>query len=247
MRHSILAAAVLTALASVPALASPIPGLFNTGVVDSSNTLLAVGAKDTHYAFNVLSGTAPGTNGYGVVANPALYPMAQNDWVPNSGTSQWLTPNANQPTEDPVANGYYTWTLTFDLNGKVNPNSASFAAQWAADNVGYAVLNYNPDYSIKSQAISSTGTGTQAFGTWHDFSANSGFTSGLNTLTFFVTNLAQSSSNPTGLQVDFTSSSITPTPIPGAALLFISAAIAGGLVFGRKRKNAQGFMGAMAA
>ncbi len=240
MRHSILAAAVLTALASVPAFASPIPGLYNTGV-DNSGNLLAVGASDMHYAFNVLSGTAPGTNGYGVVANPTLYPMSQNDWVPNTSVSQWVTPNANQPTEDPVANGYYTWTLTFDLNGKVNPNSASFAAQWAADNVGYATLNGN---LING---SYTGTGTQAFGTWHDFSANSGFQSGLNTLTFFVENLAQSSSNPTGLQVDFTSSSITPTPIPGAALLFISAAIAGGLVFGRKRKDAQGFMGAMAA
>ena len=105
MRHSILSAAILAALASAPALASPIPGLYNTGV-DNNGNLLAVSQQDTHYAFNVASGTATGTNGYGVVANPALWPLNNGTWVANTSTSQWLTPNANQPTEDPVANGY---------------------------------------------------------------------------------------------------------------------------------------------
>lgn len=181
---------------------STIDGLYNTGAG------FEAGAVDTHYTFERIEGTATGTDGHGVTAAGKGFPF--NTWLQNSVASTWLTPAASAARSyDPKADGLYKWSLSFDLTG-FDSATASFAGRWAADNNGYIQLNG-----------STIETGSK-FNGWTSFSALSGFGAGVNTLDFFVTNYGWAGSNPTGLRVEFLSSSVSAMPpaphLPAAVL-----------------------------
>jgi hypothetical protein len=214
----------VASLISVPASAASIPGLFNTGQSFSA------GMTDTHYKFAQQysgSGTATGTGGYGVVAPDSGFPIGP--WIANTETSKWLAPTVNAAESyDPVQNGLYLWTLSFNLTG-YDPSTASFSAQWATDNGGYVKLN-------NTQLLTGTTDYPIGFTTFSTFSANSGFISGMNTLAFYVTNKVQNGGNPTGLRVEFLQSSITPVPEPETyAMLLAGLGLMGTIA--RRRKN----------
>ena len=227
MRKLLVSSAILAAFAT-PAFASPIAGLINTGAG------LTTGQQDTNYTFQNITGTATGTacgsSMCGSVANASSFPVS---WPYTSlANAQWLSPNVGATgdalTEDPTSNGNYKWTLDFNI--ATNPNSASFAATWLTDNYGYVELNGNTIAGSATPMPNGYVTGT-------NFTANSGFVYGMNTLTFVVTNIANASGfNPTGIDVEFTSSNVNATPLPAAALLFSSALVGGG-IFARKRKS----------
>ena len=66
--------------------AVPIPGLFNTGV-DNSNTPLAGGSVDPHYALIASADPAfPGPAAIIASVIPAAY------WISNNATSKWIAP-----------------------------------------------------------------------------------------------------------------------------------------------------------
>ena len=232
MRKLLISSAILATFAgfATPVFASPIAGLINTGAG------LTTGQQDLNYAFTNNGGTATGTScgsstgKCGSVSNASSFPVA---WPYSSvANAQWLSPNVsstgNALTEDPSSNGHYTWTLGFNI--ATNPSTASFTATWLTDNYGYVELNGTTIAGSTTPAPNGYVTGT-------NFSANSGFVYGMNTLTFVVTNIANDSGfNPTGIDVAFTSSNVAATPLPAAALLFGSALIGGG-VFARKRKS----------
>lgn len=206
----------VASLISVPASAASITGLVNTGAS------FTAGQTDTNYSFASLGGTATGTGGYGVVAPDTGFPIGP--WIANTSASKWLAPTSNAAQSyDPVVDGNYKWTLSFDLTGYI-PNTASFAGRWAADNGGTVKLNGN-------LLGSSSG-----FTTFSSFSANSGFVGGINTLDFYVTNYARDGGNPTGLRVEFLQSSVTPVPEPETyALLLAGLGLMGTIA--RRRKN----------
>lgn len=190
--------AVVIGLASLNAHAK-IVGLYSTGEGYSA------GSQDLHYA---LSSSTTSVGSFGYVASNNVWPISP--WVSNTATSAWLTPAANQGQSfDPTVNGTYTWTTTFDLTG-YDASTASFTAQFAADNSALAYLNGNL-----------VGT-SNSFSSWSTFSADSSyFVSGVNVLSFVVTNRAQRSGNPTGLQVNILSSAVSAVPeaTPYAMLL----------------------------
>lgn len=172
--------------------AVPITGLVNTGAGTPA------GQKDFNYTLAKTGGAGQfgTTNGYvGTGINGA--------WIANSATSSWLTPgqNGNQ-SFDPSSNGIYVWTLIFDLTG-FNAATATFGGRWATDNSGTIQLN--------GTTLNNPSGG---FGAWSSFTSAGGiFNAGLNFLTFTVTNLAQSSGNPTGLRVEFERSDVSvPEP-----------------------------------
>jgi hypothetical protein len=178
-------AALLAAGSLVSAHAASISGLINTGT-------FASGSQDTNYSLNGSS--------FGYVTKDNVWPVGP--WIANTTTSKWITPSSNQAASfDPYANGTYTWSLSFNLAG-FDATTASFSGKFAADNSAIVKLNGVQIGSANS------------FASYSNFSAISGFVSGINTLDFVVTNVAQNGGNPTGLRVEFTASNVTPVPEP---------------------------------
>ena len=185
---------VLMLIALGSAQADPISGLFNTGVNDA-HVLLGDGATDTHYSIS------PSWIAIAVNNPPPAYPGA---WILNSDSpaSRWITPTVEPGPS--VSDTIYQLTLNFTIGAGLDPATASFSGRWATDNSGDVFLNGG----LVSLGHSNT------FNAWSPFSAISGFVAGLNTLDFYVTNLAFNQTNPTGLRVEFQSSSVTAIPEP---------------------------------
>ena len=217
MKRTIIAAAAAIAAIS-SAHAASINGLVNTGVG-------ANGAADSHYSLTAVSSDTTLNSTAPIITLDNTWPI--NPWLANDGVSKWITPTASQGQSfDANVNGSYTYTLSFDLTG-YNAASAAFTGRFAADNAAVIKLN--------GQEIA-TGSG---FTSWTDFAASSGFHTGVNTLDFVVSNWALSSGNPTGLRVEFASSSIAAAvPEPSSyAMLLAGGALLG--VVGRRRKQTQ--------
>jgi hypothetical protein len=181
--------------------AASITGLKNTGLGDG-------GSGDTNYTLTAASSDTYIDSTVPVISHDGQWPI--NPWLANSDVSKWITPTSHQDqTFDAWGTGTYTYSLTFDLTG-YNATTAAFTGRFAADNVVTVKLN---------DVVIGTANG---FTDWTAFSANSGFVSGANSLDFIVTNWAQTSGNPTGLRVEFASSSImaaVPEPETYAMLL----------------------------
>jgi hypothetical protein len=202
--------ALLAAGSLVSAHAASISGLSNTGT-------FASGSQDTNF---VLNGSS-----FGYVTKDNVWPVGP--WIANTTTSKWITPSSNQAASfDPYANGTYTWSLSFNLAG-FDATTASFSGKFAADNSAIVKLNGVQIGSANS------------FASYSNFSANSGFVSGINTLDFVVTNVAQNGGNPTGLRVEFTASNVTPVPEPETyAMLLAGLGLMGVISRRRAQRNA---------
>jgi PEP-CTERM motif len=221
------------------AQAVPIAGLVNTG----AGPAFVADAIDTNYAFAVVvnsgSNAATGiacasTSGLcGAVARDPSFPV-DAPWLATaaSPTSTWLTPSTTQAQSyDAFAQSTYTWTLTFDLTG-FDPNTAAFTARFAGDNDSVATLNGT------QIGVTASGPGINSFNTWANFSSGGAtFLGGVNTLTFTVVNLPQETGNPTGIRVEFLSSTVTAVPEPQTYALLLAGLAAVGFV--AKRRNRQ--------
>ncbi len=212
MKRAILAAAVaFSAVSSVHA--AGINGLANTGTgaggTSDANYGLSAASSDT-----VIGNTAP------VITLDNVWPISP--WLANDGVSKWITPTASQGQSfDAYGAGSYTYTLSFDLAG-YNASTAAFTGRFAADNDAVVTLN--------NQVIAS-GTG---FTEWTAFAAGGGFQSGVNTLQFVVNNWAQNGGNPTGLRVEFLSSSVAAVPEPSSYAMLLTGALLLGVVARRR-------------
>jgi hypothetical protein len=187
-----------------------------------------VGAAPTNPDPNwtVTTSPTPGsTNAF--VTDTSGYPFG--DWIPDTGTYGWDSPQSsytNGQTDAPSTDFYYT--TTFDLTG-FDPTSALLQFQFAVDDSLVAViLNGNTLTGFDPGSLSSL-SATQTI--------NSDFVAGINTITFEAFNGPATSTNPTGLLVDFTSatandSSSTPEP---SAFLLIGAGLGGLGVIRRMR------------
>ena len=191
MLRTTLCAATAVILA-VPALATvsasvAIPGLVNSGQIAGGGSASAGTVADANWALG--GGTAWNTN------------TINGAWLANNATSRWLTPasNGNQ-SFDPAADGVYTYALSFDLAGFA-PATAAFTGRFATDNQVTQIL-------LNGVQLNQAGLGS--FNIWTAFSADAGFVGGLNSLAFTVRNLRQASGNPTGLRVEFLSSTVEP-------------------------------------
>ncbi len=259
MRYLIATTATLALLVSGGAFATPIAGLYNTGV-DNSGAVLAAGTADSHYSVTtivatypggtplILSGSAPFAAGAGGVIPQYGAPTgATGSWIPqqlNPSTpaiSSWLTPLANQSQSlDPITNGngdgIYVYQTSFNLSS--NYSTATLSGQWAADNYGALYLNGKLISTIVNPRTVSQPDGV-AYNDWTSFAAVSGssyFHSGSNVLDFYVGNIAQDSGNPTGLRAEFTSS-IAAVPEPDTyAMLLAGLGLMGFMV--RRKKSA---------
>ena len=205
---------VATMLIATPASSAEITGLFNTGV-DRSGSVLSQGSVDPNYSI-LETGTSPET----IFLRPV-----HGNYVPNDSDSAWIWQDS-----DGSPNGIHrTFRTTFDLSG-FDPSTASISGSWTADNYGRDILING----ISTGQI--TSRGNEAFKVLTDFSIDSGFVSGLNTLDFVV----DDAGGVAGFRVDNISGTAeesdpksVPEPTSVVALLTV-----GGLAAGLKRRKA---------
>jgi hypothetical protein len=198
---ALMIAGAITGFAST-AQADVITGLYSTGV-DNSGVTTTTDAADLHWSLN-------GGNAYtGAVSG--TWPVGV--WVSNTNTSQWITPSTNAAQSyDMSSNGFYTYSLSFDILNTQNPLTAVFTGQFAVDDRVTAI-------TLNGITLFSGSEGSDS--AWTDFSASSGFITGANTLTFTVENIGLSGGNPTGLDVDFLTSNVSAVPEPATWLMMI--------------------------
>ena len=181
--------------------AAPITNLFNTGVSDA-NALLANGAVDPHWRLIASAdATAPGPNAF--VVTDTLFPIVAGPWLASGPTSKWIGPMANQSGGN--LPGDYRYRITFSLAG-LEPTTAVITGRWTSDNTG-------PDILINGQSTGFTSDGNFG-GFGNNFTINSGFIDGTNTLDFIVNN-AGTTANPTAFRAEFLSANADVLPPPG--------------------------------
>jgi hypothetical protein len=221
-------AVALVAIAAGQVAATPISGLFNTGV-NSLGLPLAAGAIDPHYTLIASDDPAfPGPNAF--VTSPPL-PVT---WIPNTSTGQWISPNTLQfvagaataaPTVGDAA-GTYIYQTTFDVNA--NPKTVSIAGAWAVGKIGLIELNVgSPGGGYVLGTTNLVGPGAL---TPFAIPVGSPFVAGINTLDFVVINTAAGS---TGLQVQ----GLTGNQIPEPSTVALAAIGFVGLVALRYRRS----------
>jgi len=186
--------------------AAPIAGLYDTGVTDTGAQ--APNGIDTHWTLDGGSAFISGVQG--------TFPLTPGVWLDESSdtASRWLTPtNDAGESVDPRNDGFYQYSLTFDLT-PTEAASASFLGQFAADN-GIEWIKLNGTAILGSEG----GTPIGGFSSWTSFAASSDFQAGANTLTFDVVNFGQATGNPSGLRVEFLSSNAVPEPASWALMI----------------------------
>ena len=137
--------------------AVPITGLFNTGV-DNSGTALPNGSTDSHYLILETAASA-------IVVNPNAA------WIPNDLVSKWIW----QTISGQPINVTRTFQTTVDLTG-FDLNTVAISGRWSTDNFGRDIV-------LNGARTSQTAGG---FSFWTNFSLNSGFVPGINTIDFIV-------------------------------------------------------------
>ncbi len=202
----LLFALAAIAIASPAAALVPIAGLYNSGV-DNSYVATTGNGADPHWTRAIGTAYNGATNG--------SFPIGS--WLAEDATSRWLTPSSNAGADfDANVNGIYNYILHFSLTG-FDASTAAFSGRFSADNfVNKIVLN----------GVTINGSGGN-FTTWTDFSSVAqSFVAGDNTLIFTVENGAQLTGNPTGLRVEFLSSSVSPlsgaVPEPATWLMLVT-------------------------
>ncbi len=236
---------LFTSACCSPAFASSgISVLYNTGV-DNSGNVLTTGTQDSHYSLNSnghdinnnsITGTStPYASSSGwPISSPSVINGTSGQWIGADTSSSWLTLFQNPGvTLDPKTNGIYVFTTTFIVNAGYNPLTALISGQWASDNYSQMYLNGNLVASIANPRLTSSSDG-MAYDMWSPFTINNYFVAGINTLTFDVTNIAQSTGNPMGLRVEFTNSSISPVPEPKTYIMMLAGL---GLIAFTVRRN----------
>ena len=207
-----VAAIALSALALGSACAAAIPGLYNTGAGAS-------GTVDQHYGLMVTAGDEWSHQAW--ISDDS---QVRGEWLDNSSTSKWITPyNSASASLDPFNTGSYLYSLDFNLTAD-QADVASFSARVAGDNEVGVYLNG----VLLANATS--------FSSWTDFSATSGFVTGVNSLHFVVINYAQNDGNPSGLRVEFLDSNAGVVPEPETYAMMLGGLALLGAVVRRKSR-----------
>lgn len=200
--------------------ANPIT-VHNTGV-DASDVLQPLGAITSYWTLSSEPGTATETLG----SNPFRY--YNISYFGDDAVSGWVSPT---PFGNAGVGGFYTYQMSFDLSG-FDATTALITGVFGADNDGAILLNGNVVAStVYADFIRPTA-----------FTMNTGFLSGLNTISVRMDN----GGDPSAFRVKFSTATadliespklfsevVTPVPEPGSGIL-MTAGLAGILFLGNR-------------
>jgi hypothetical protein len=230
-------AAALLIVASV-ASAAPIM-IFNTGTLFNGAVAPDGTIGDSHYTLV----SAPGGSTTVRVRTAGAFPIPP--WVGNDALSAWIGPNNDNSLDGPPGN--YDYRTTFDLTG-LDPSTAILTGAWAMDNSGISILLNGVATGITRPDPTLTGNPFMSFA---NFSINSGFVAGVNTLDFIINNdkvNGGTSPNPTGLRVEISGTAASSSAVPEpASLVLVGAGFAGVYLLGRSRRWTASSRGARTA
>jgi hypothetical protein len=157
---------------------------------------------------------------------PAISAQDPNGgWIAPTPPNTWVSVEVSAP----VPAGIYKYSTSFSIDPGFDPATASISGNWWADepNTPNAILLNGIQVSDFNGAF------------WFDidsanalFAINSGFVSGLNTLTFLVENTG----GPGGTLIQNLSGSVRPSGVPdaGASALLLGIGLLGISVFRRR-------------
>ncbi len=213
MRFLCLAGLIMAAMAGQVQAGAIL--VFSTGV-DNSGNLLNAGDTDSHYSIDAGSGP--------VVVSQSTVTSPDHQWVSNTLDSQWITSftGVNGPDTN--------YSTTFSLAGLL-ANTAVITGNVAADDGTMIFLNGTQVFDDHFTGFNSP------WDHFTNFTINSNFVDGLNTLTFFT---PDNGGGPGGLQVEFTSATAdvgTAVPEPSSIALLGIGAI--GIAFARRKRKQQ--------
>lgn len=176
-----------------------LPVAFATGV-DVNGSPLPDGTPDPHWT---IISTPGGTSGSAYVTMSNTGSPVGAPWIPNTSTSHWISPRADQSQGD--APGLYTYRTTIDLSG-YDPASVRLNLKVAVDDHLQAVLVNNQISGIKAGG----------FAAFKTLEISGPFQAGMNTLDFVVLNEG-SVTNRTGIRVEIDFANV---PVPAALPLW---------------------------
>jgi hypothetical protein len=177
-------------LMSAVTISLPVPGLHSTGMDATASG--QPGTADHHWTII----RNPSDN----KIKPAFVTHPNSSWLANGNSSQWIAPSPDESAAlDPPGN--YTYRTMVDLSG-FYPGSAEI-------DLNVAVAHQVSDIQANGISLSvPLATGSQAFTA---IKLKNGLSSGLNLLDFVIQN-DPSAAKPSGLRVEFPSSSIKVSP-----------------------------------
>lgn len=217
---SLILASIGIAAAMIPAAASPISTLFNTGVDGAGVVLLDGTIGDPHYT---IASAPSGTTDIRVRAEAGGWPIPP--YLGDNNLSRWVGPNNDQQLNGGA--GTWDYRTTFSLAGG-NPSTASIAGQFAADNEITDVLLNGHSLGLTLGTVGNP-LGS-SFDSWHAFAIGQYFVAGANTLDFLVYN--DFGGNPTALRVEMTGN--VTLPDGGSTVALMGLGLAGVAVIRRK-------------
>lgn len=162
--------------------------------------------------------------------------MTQPVWAQNDANSTWLSNKKCAGVAADEANcsgalafgprgsaiGDYTYSIDFDLTN-LNPLTAVITGKWMSDGMGKAIY-------LNGVRVDMPGMLSTTFAGFTDFSINSNFLAGLNTLSFQIGNAGDVS----GVRVQL-SGTASPIGVPEPASYVLLSAGLASLAFLRRR------------